>query len=273
MASSSESIRQAIRALGLVGRPLGVHCSLSSFGALEGGAVAIVAGLLAEGCTLLAPTFSTDAFSVPPPPDQQPERNGWRYDGASQTPGNDRMYRSEDDDVDPNMGALPAAVLATPGRRRGRHPLSSFSAVGPLAEELIDGQTPQDMLAPLRKLVELDGAAICMGVGLNRLTLLHLAEEQAGRQPFRRWANSPQGRPMMVAVGGCSAGFARFDAVLAPAERRISVGESLWRVFPARECLRRAQEAIRSNPAITRCADHFCVRCEDAIAGGPLPLA
>jgi aminoglycoside N3'-acetyltransferase len=135
---------------------------------------------------------------------------------------------------------------------------------------VVAGQVPLDVYAPLRAVAEAGGAVVCMGVGLTRVTLLHLAERQAGRTLFRRWANDRRGRPTMVEVGGCSDGFERLGAALAPVERRLTVGSSAWRVFPAAEMLRLATEAIRAEPAITHCADPACDRCEDAIRGGPL---
>jgi len=271
MAVTSTMIRQALRDLGLSGRPLCVHSSLRSFGTVAGGAQTVVDGLLAEGCTVLVPTFSSDAFAVPPPVNMRPPRNGSRYDASPDaTVGMDRTYTTEAREIDPDMGAIPAAVLAMSGHVRGDHPLCSFSAVGSRAGELVAGQQPLDVYAPLRALAEMDGAAICMGVDLNRMTLLHLAEREAGRNLFRRWANGPDGRPIVVEAGGCSEGFDHFEPVLAPIERRAEVGESRWWVFPAADALRLATAAIRADPAITHCTDPACERCNDAVQGGPL---
>jgi aminoglycoside 3-N-acetyltransferase len=271
MAVTIETIRLALRDLGLSGRVICVHASLRSFGDVIGGGVTIVDGILAEGCTVLVPSFSWDTFAIPPPSGMRPPRNGWQYDASLDTAGGaSRVFAPGTGDVDRDMGAIPATVVAVPGRARGDHPLCSFSAVGPRASELVMNQRPLDVYAPLRTLVEMDGAVVCMGVGLTRMTLLHLAEQQAGRTLFRRWANGPQGRPMIVETGGCSEGFDRLDGILAPVERRTMVGESSWRVFPAAESLRLAGDAIRSDPEITRCTDPTCGRCNDAVLGGPL---
>jgi len=53
---------------------------------------------------------------------------------------------------------------------------------------------------PLRALSETGGYVVLMGVGLEAMTLIHLAEQMAGRNRFRRWANGPDGRPMEVAT-------------------------------------------------------------------------
>jgi aminoglycoside 3-N-acetyltransferase len=108
-----------------------------------------------------------------------------------------------------------------------------------------------------------------MGVGLDKMTLLHLAEQEAGRHPFRRWANGPDGHPMEVEVGGCSDGFAKLEPILARLEQAGRVGQSLWRIFPALEALEAAARAIREDAAITHCGDPGCGRCRDALLGGP----
>jgi aminoglycoside 3-N-acetyltransferase len=268
---TADAVRRAVRGLGLAGRPLCVHASLRSFGWVDGGAPAVVGALLAEGCTVLVPAFSWESYAVDPLPHQQPSRNGADFVPAPRRwPGSGRVYAPDTAALDrADMGAVPAAVLATPGRVRGRHPLMSFAAVGPGAARLVAGQALLDVFAPLRALAAAGGAVLLMGVGLERMTLLHLAEVEAGRVPFRRWANGPDGRPEMVEAGGCSEGFPRLEGVLRPLGREATVGRSLWRAFPARATLATASEAMRERPRVTRCARPVC-RCDDAIAGGPV---
>jgi aminoglycoside 3-N-acetyltransferase len=265
-----ERVRQGVRDLGLSGRPVCVHASLRSFGCVEGGAPTVVEGLLAEGCTVLVPSFSED-FGVPPPPDRRPARNGWDYRRfRGSTRGIGRVYTPETSEIEPGMGAIPAAVVNRPGRVRGNHPLCSFAAVGPLAATLPADQAPSRVYAPLARLAELGGAVILMGVGLDSLTLLHLAEQRAGRRSFRRWANGLDGQPMEVDCGGCSDGFPRLEPILAPLSSETRVGQSRWRAFPAQAALDAAAAAIRANPEITHCGDPACERCNDAVAGGPI---
>jgi aminoglycoside N3'-acetyltransferase len=265
-------VRAAIRQLGLSGAALCAHSSLRSFGVVEGGARTIIDGVLAEGCTLLAPTFTYD-YAIAPPPGMRPPRNGYDYDRGDETPDapiTQRIYAPASSDIARSMGAIPATLLTLPGRVRGEHQLNSFTALGPQAHALIDGQAPLNVYAPLRSLAAMGGAVVLMGVGLTRLTLLHLAEQMAGRTLFRRWALDRRGQPTMIAVGSCSDGFEALADALAPIERRIVVGASTWRVFSAQAVLERAVATIRAVPQITHCADPACMRCNDAIAGGPL---
>lgn len=263
-------IRDAIGAHGLAGRAVCVHSSLSSFGRVEGGAESVVGAFLEEGCTLLVPAFSS-VYAVAPPTDLRFERNGWDYERhAHEDPGAGRVYTPEAAEIDRDMGAVPAAVLARPGRARGAHPTDSFAAVGPRAAELVGGQTPSDVYAPLAALAAAGGAVVLMGVGLERMTLLHMAEQEAGRALFRRWANGPDGRTAVVLVGGCSEGFGRLAPALRASMRSAVVGQSRWTIFPAAEAVARAAEAIRADPRVTHCGRADCERCDDAVAGGPV---
>lgn len=269
MVVTRQDIRRAIRALGLAGRPLCLHSSLRSFGHVAGGAPTVVRSFLEEGCTLLVPTFSS-AFEAAPPPHLRFERNGWDYSAGHAFAGPARAYTPEAADVDRDMGAVPAAVLAWPGRVRGGHPLDSFTAVGPRSAELVGGQAPLDVYAPLTALAQAGGFVLLAGVGLERMTLLHLAEREAGRALFRRWARGANGRVTAVEVGGCSEGFGRLGPHLRPVMRTLLVGRSEWKSLPAEEALSRAAAAIREDPRVTHCGVATCARCNDAVAGGPI---
>ena len=263
-------IVSAIRALGLAGRAVCVHSSLRSFGQVEGGAATFVESFLQEGCTLVVPTFSS-VFEVTPPPRLRFARNGWNYDGEQESkPGERLVYTPETPEIDREMGAIPASIVALPESVRGRHPLDSFAAVGSRAAALISLQAPLDVYAPLVALARVGGSVLLAGVGLERMTLLHLAEREAGRRLFRRWANGADSLPSAVEVGGCSEGFGKLESSLSSLARTVTVGRSVWKLFPAAQTLERTAAAIRANPRLTHCDDETCERCDDAEAGGPI---
>ena len=267
---TSRDISDAISTVGLAGRPVCLHSSLRSFGYVEGGTRTVIDGILDAGCTVLVPTFSS-VFEVAPPIGQRIPRNGIDYDAYfASRPASDAVYSPGTEEINRYMGAVPKAVLAMEGRVRGSNPLNSFASVGPLAEDLIDGQTAMDVYAPLKRVSELGGAFVLMGTRLTSMTALHLAEEMAGRMLFRRWARSPEGDVIQIAVGSCSSGFNRLDAALSGIERQILVGNSRWRVFSAAPMLELASGAIRRDPMITHCGQASCPQCPDAVAGGPV---
>ena len=264
-----QRIREGVRDLGLSQKAVCLHSSLNSFGRVTGGAGAVVQAFLDEGCTILVPTFS-GRYAIAPPVHLRFERNGWNYETAVTSGEIIEPFSPAADEIDREMGAIPAAVLSLPGRVRGNNPLDSFTAAGPLARELAAGQTTSDVYAPLEALARVRGFVLLMGVGLERMTLLHLAEKEAGRTLFRRWAKDTQGRPIAVEVGGCSEGFGKLEPYLSPDARTTTVGRSCWTLFPADAALARAAAAIRTDTNITHCGVETCERCNDSAAGGAI---
>jgi len=261
-------IRSAAAAVGLADRPVCVHASLKSFGSVDGGADTVVQGLLEVGATFVAPT-STFRFCMAPKPAGARQ---WPFnsedDGSIPASGTAPVapYDIGAEFIDPAMGIIPKAVLRRPGRVRGFHPLSSFTAVGQDAQRIIAPQTPTEVYAPLQQLVAREGAIVCMGVGLDSLTLLHLAERQAGLRLLHRWAWLAEGGVVEAVHGGCSRGFERLADAVKDAETTIVVGESLWRVFDAAALLALATEGFLSDPGAGVCGIEGCVRCRDQLA-------
>ena len=166
----------------------------------------------------MVPTFTYK--EVAPPADQSPPQNGWDYARSTTAHTQPEIpYSPDSTDVAGDMGAIPKALLKLPGRVRGDHPLDSLSAIGPLAHTLVDVQTSLEPYAPFRRLAELGGYILLLGVGLTKLTLLHEAERQAGRNLFWRWALDKDGKTVSLRVGGCSEGFERLAPALEGLER------------------------------------------------------
>lgn len=266
-------IAAAARNAGLEGLPIEVHSSLSSFGTVEGGAPAVVEGLLDASTTVVVPTFSTAHYAMAQPTHLSElvyDRNALAELDREQYIKPTPRYETASSVMNKDMGAIPASILRRPDRVRGNHELNSFSAVGPLAQELIETQTSEDVYGPLREVAERDGFVVMVGVGLERMTLIHYAEQLAGRNLFKRWVADDDGNAKVVSIGSCSYGFERFAPVLQHIERRHTVGGSTWRVYPAAGVIELVVNAIKSNPEITRCSNEDCARCPDAVAGGPL---
>jgi aminoglycoside N3'-acetyltransferase len=255
--------------------PLMLHVSLRSLGSpIARGADTLLDALLTRGRTVLVPTFTEPQFGLPAPAAQRPARNGVDYDkfpaepplpeGAAYTPGCGLINAS--------LGVFPATLIKRGGAVRGDHPLNSFAAFGPQAEELIAAQSPADVYGPIRELAAREGRILLIGVGLNRMTAIHLAEQQSGRRLFLRWAKAADGRVSMFEVGSCSEGFRRLEPVLRQYARPAVVGESRWRAFSSRQVLDAATTAMREDQDITHCGESDCRLCRDSIAGGPLKI-
>jgi aminoglycoside 3-N-acetyltransferase len=178
MAASADGITAAelasdLRALGVAeGAALMVHSSLSAIGQVAGGPDTVIRALLAAigpRGTLVLPAFRDSVIleglqSNSPEPALAEARAIPLYDPAT-TPT--------------TMGAIPEAFRHWPGVIRSAHPFSSVCALGPAAAHIIAphplpwSSGPE---SPLARLTAMDAQILLLGVGFNRLTLLHHAE-------------------------------------------------------------------------------------------------
>ncbi len=135
------------------------HCSLSSFGAVEGGADTIIDALLGavgrEG-TLIVPTHTWDRVNLDSPVFDVKETGSC-------------------------VGAVSNAILARRAARRSLHPTHSCAAVGPEKRRFLDEHekdlTPCGFHSPYRRLLEWGGRIAFLGTGLACNTTLHAIEE------------------------------------------------------------------------------------------------
>jgi len=266
MQVTKDDIKKAVAESGLAGGIICIHSSLSSFGEIIGGAETVIKAFLESGCTVLAPSFTYD-FQISPLEVIEQNRHEDILDASWQ---NGRIFNPGIKDIAPDMGAIPRFMVNADGRLRGNHPTNSFVALGPEAEELISCQAAEDVYAPFQKMMEKRGKIILMGVDLTKMTALHYAEQLSGRELFIRWALDEQGEPMRIREGSCSEGFNNLNFAVAELEENITVGNSVWRIFPILETVNACAEAIRQDSGITHCDNENCLSCNDMQKGGPV---
>jgi aminoglycoside 3-N-acetyltransferase len=267
MAVHYSDINQAIQTAKLGQSVIALHSSLKSFGCLEGGPDTLIDAFLAAGCTLVVPSFNYECEVRQEV--RQIEQNGWD--------GNDDGEHEPAMDYDPDgalitsdMGAIPGRIVNRPGRKRGRHPINPFTAIGPLASEVIERQDFLNVYGPYKWMYEYPKAYLVLaGVDLTKATPVHFGEERAGRRLFRRWGKY-KGEVVECEVGGCSDGFNNLLPYVQSLERQMMVGQSLWRIYPFRAFVDTVAEAIVSKSSVTHCPDLGCARCNDAVRGGPI---
>ena len=264
----AEHLSGALEQLELLGKNVVVHSSLRSFGYIEGGAEAIVSTLKHNLANVLMPAFSTDAV-VKPPINDRPRRNGCNYaDTAYWSLNSPSCFNINTQGVDRRIGRVAQAFAASDGVVRSPHPWHSWAAFGPAATAVV--RTHEWMLPhqPLQRFSETQAYILLLGVDLRSCTAVHLAEEQIGRKPFIRWARDFDGTIKRIAVAGCAAGF---NNLLQPCQdlfSRYSLEMCQIMVAPLDVLVKRCVSLISSNPEITRCSAE-CLRCTDAILGGP----
>jgi aminoglycoside 3-N-acetyltransferase len=267
MTVTFDDITNGIKSAGLTNSVIALHSSLKSFGRVEGGPETVVRAFLEAGCTLVVPTFSYECAVLQPLKDYP--QNGW---------GNEINLTYEPEDFSPawnnltasEMGAIPTSILKMPNRVRGRHPIDSLSAIGPLASEIITTQDFLNIFGPYKWMRSHPNTYLLLiGVGFNRATPIHFAEELAGHRLFRRWGKY-EGQIVETELGGCSEGFDKLRPVVQEIEKTTTVGQSRWLIYPFKDFVERTAAAIAADPEITRCAEADCPRCPDAVRGGPI---
>jgi aminoglycoside 3-N-acetyltransferase len=200
-----DSLTDGFRRLGIKQRQtVLVHSSLRAFGQVAGGAEAVVQALLTvlgPRGTVVVPTqtaYNRDPSRLkpPPPPDVIPWI--WRRGMPAFDPGATPSRR---------MGRIAECVRTWPDARRSTHPQTSFAAVGPLAEYILDPHELPHQLddrSPLGRLEEVGARILLLGVGFARCTAFHLAEYRLPDPEFRLnycAVRTPAGREWQTYIG------------------------------------------------------------------------
>ena len=262
---TSRRIKETLEEYGYANSVICLHSSFKSFGPVERGPDTIIEGFLAAGNTLLAPAFFYDSEATPLNGNYL--RNGIDY--SERQPAS-VSYQSRPDQIEPTMGIIPKTMLTYRDAFRSMHPMNSFVAIGPHAQKLTQVQQHLNVYATYKQLLHeyKNSHVFLCGTRLTTCTPLHFAEELAGRTVCRRWALHNE-VVQEIEAGGCSDGFENLRPLISSISHQFSLGRSRTLAFNFGELIQQSQKIMRDNPEITRCSD-FCMRCEDAIAGGPV---
>ena len=273
MTVDAQAIRTGLEELGLAGRDVAVHASLSSFGHVLGGAETVVGALLDVCATVVVPTFCEIGRCNAPPGDR-PRQNACNYRGQRSATEPEVLFdpatfdRTSAFDMD-EMGQIPGALLGLADTRRSGHPSVSWAANGPMARHYAADHSPDDPNLPLQRLAEAGGHILLLGVDLTECTAVHLAEERIGRRPFIRWVMYTDREIRRVREYGCSDGFAKLAPHVETLATRATIGRCHAVSYPLAPFVEAVAQAIRSHPEITLCGRDGC-RCQASMRGGPI---
>jgi aminoglycoside 3-N-acetyltransferase len=265
---TAEEVADGLRRLGLErSSKVIVHSSLKSFGYVDGGAEA-VCNALTETCgTVLAPAGTWDFTGIGAPPGTARPHNAFdpepTWEAFDERLSNATAF-SLDLPIDRWLGRIPETLRLTRSPARTSHPLFSYIAVGPAADQVLSAQRLDWPLGPIEELGRLDGDVLLLGVDHTSNTTIHLAEQLLGRSCFYRYAKTGERVWSEFAnIPGASHAFDTIEPTLRPVTRETNIGTCRARRIPIRAVLAATRELILADPTALLCSDPTC-RCTAA---------
>ncbi|WP_176085251.1 AAC(3) family N-acetyltransferase [Martelella sp. HB161492] len=229
-----------------------VHTSLKALGWIAGGPVALIEALIdvaGDGGTIVMPTHSSQmtdpaGWSCPPVPP------AWHEVIEAEMPAFDPATTPSR-----AMGQTAELFRTWPGVLRSHHPMTSFAARGAGAERLVrrhDLESPLGEGSPLAELYRQNALVLLLGVGFDRCTMVHLAEDRAfpdrpteeqasaitenGQRVWKRYRiGENMNSERFIAIGA--------DLIAEGVARRFAIGQGHGIIVPARAVVDRAAMA------------------------------
>ena len=177
---TKNDIKKGLRSLDISNvEVLMVHCKMSNFGWIVGGAQSIIEAIYEEmgACaTVVMPTQSSDN-SNPVEWEQPAVPKEWHELIKENMPGYNKILTPVR-----GMSEVVKVFAMQPNAIRSSHPQSSFIAIGRKAEWLMKDHHLEYSLgegSPLQKFYAQDAKILCLGTSYDTVTALHLSEYQS----------------------------------------------------------------------------------------------
>ncbi len=237
-------------------RPVIFHAAMSSFGdEVRGGAESVLGALISATGRVLAPTFTYKTMVIP---ETGPENNAASYGSGAEQNLMAEFFTPEMP-ADKSMGVLAESLRLHPSALRSVHPILSFAGIG--VDQVMETQTFEEPLAPLRLLAEMGGDVLLIGVDQRVNTSIHYGERLAGRKQFVRWALTPRGVVACPGFPGCSDGFNQLAPYLAEFTRRTHLGMADLQAIALEPLLKTVVDVLHEHPSALLCERESCERC------------
>jgi aminoglycoside 3-N-acetyltransferase len=237
-------------------QPILAHISNSTLKEIKGGSESLLAALLTLVDGLMVPTFTYQSMVIPR---TGPMNNALDYI-ESDTNSAVEVF-SMNTPCHPSMGDFAEKVRNCSDALRSSHPLLSFSGIG--MDVVLNGQTLSDPWGPIKKLVELEGWVLLAGCDHTRNCILHLAEANAGRKQFIRWALTEEKAVECPQFPGCSKGFNSIHTNVMDIERKIKIGSTIILSYPIQNLVQIAEDRLKKDPLALLCSEPRCEFCEE----------
>ena len=167
---------------------------------------------------------------------------------------------------DREMGEVAHRLCSWPASRRSRHPAFSLVAVGHESDALVRTYSQTDPLVPLKTMVKREAYVLTIGVGLDSVTAIHLAEQRRIPRKFATERALAMGRtgPLWVDIvaPGCSAGFRKLGDNISPKNvRHANIGSARATLYRMNQFVTTAEELLTDDPSALDCDRTECLSC------------
>ncbi|MCU4156685.1 AAC(3) family N-acetyltransferase [Carboxylicivirga sp. A043] len=169
-------------------------------------------------------------------------------------------------------GALANAMIQHPDSVRSQHPIQRFTAIGPLAHELMNKHTPESGgYDVLDRMAEMDALNLSIGrktvgVGTTHVAIEKMGFVKRGSQMGLNYQSS-DGKVRTFEVnwnGGCGRGFPKFLPLYEKAGylKWVKIGHADAVVTNMKGTLDVEMQTLKEDPAFYFCADPTCKDCQ-----------
>jgi aminoglycoside 3-N-acetyltransferase len=260
-----DELTESLGKLGLQeGDSMMLHASLDNIGVVEGGAAMMLhrlMGILGKGGTLLMPAY-TSVTRHSSTHDNYTKSGCW-CDGHEDR----HLPFIPELQPDKHLDSIAHRLCSWPASRRSRHPAYSFVAVGKHCNELVRDYSLANPLLPIKSFLRQDPSILTIGVGLDRVEAIHLAEQGRLAAKFsleRALTFTSTGRTWVdVTALGCSGGFEKLGAQLGIKDRvESTVGLAKAYRYSAKLLIQRAGALLDKQRTDLLCDNLSCLSCK-----------
>lgn len=238
-------------------RPVIAHASLSTLGQIAGGSETVLGAILGNSSGLMMPTFTYKTMVTP---EVGPANNGIVY-GSNEDLNAMAQFFSAEMPADPLMGRAAESLRLHPRAARSSHPILSFAGIN--VQQALQAQTLENPLGPIEVIAAAGGSVLLIGVDHTANTSLHLAEKEAGRKQFVRWALTQRGVVECPGFPGSSEGFQQAASYLDEISKQAFIGNARLLALPLRPMLDIIRDLIAADPFALLPEDSEDLRVQD----------
>jgi len=259
-----DELSDGFRRLGLEeGDSVVMHASLESMGPVDGGAAMVLHRLmrsLGKDGILIMPTFTSLT------------RHSSTHDNYTKAgcwcEGREVRHLPFIPELQPDkdMGEIAYRLCSWPSSRRSKHPAYSLVAVGKDSDKFVREYSVADPLQPLKAFLKEDPTVLTVGVGLDSVSAIHIAEQRFTPSKFvkeRSLTITSKGQEWVDVIAlGCAGGFEKLAPRLSSEKlKETQIGSATATLYSMRGLVQVAERALHEDSMALACGRRECLSC------------